>query len=73
MWPRGGEQWQQVSPDYPSNLKVVPMNESTWYTSDAFGLKTADLAGKHNFESFPGNHIRFTQAELIAWLDKYFA
>lgn len=73
VWPRGGEQWQQVSPDYPSNLKVVPMNESTWYTSDAFGLKTADLAGKHNFESFPGNHIRFTQAELIAWLDKYFA
>ena len=42
------------------------------YLEDPFGLKAADLAGKHAFEQFEGNHIRFTMKELDAWLDKYF-
>ena len=29
-------------------------------------------AGKNYFESFKGEHIRFTEAELYGWLDKYF-
>ena len=35
-------------------------------------LKTADEAGKNHFESFPGEHIRMTNAELAGWLKKYF-
>jgi hypothetical protein len=35
-------------------------------------LKTADEAGKLNFESFDGQHIQFTEAELLGWLDTYF-
>ena len=44
----------------------------TRYTGDTFGLRTADEAGKNSFESFKGQHIRFTEAELNGWLDKYF-
>jgi hypothetical protein len=46
--------------------------QTTWYTGDTFGLKTADDAGKNFFESFAGQHIRFTEPELFGWLDKYF-
>jgi len=48
------------------------MNKTAWYETDSFGLRTADAAGKNNYESFDGNHIQFTDAELYAWLDKYF-
>ena len=30
VWPRQGEQWGQVSLDYPKSTKTVPMNQSTW-------------------------------------------
>ena len=72
VWPNQGEQWGQLSADYPANKSVVPMHQATWYTSDAFGLKTADLAGRNYFEQFRGQHIRFTTEELYGWLDKYF-
>ena len=49
------------------------MNETRWYTEDLFGLKTASEAGKNHFESFKGEHIRFTDAELMGWLEKYFS
>ena len=49
------------------------MRSTQWYLSDAFGLRTADLAGKLSFEEFDGEHIRFTTAELDGWLEKYFA
>ena len=42
------------------------------YKEDLFGLRTADEAGKNFFESFDGQHIRMTDAELFSWLDKYF-
>ena len=35
-------------------------------------LRTADAAGKNAFETFDGDHIRFTEAELEKWLDAYF-
>jgi len=73
VWPRSGEQWEAVSKKYPKVLTTTPYNQTDWYTGDTFGLKTADEAGKNAFESFAGNHIRFTMAELNGWLDKYFA
>jgi len=72
VWPREGEQWGQVASTYPKSTAVVPYKETTWYKDDTFGLKTADDAGKNFFESFKGQHIRFTEEELFGWLDKYF-
>jgi len=73
VYPREGEQWGALTADYPQNMTVLPMQQTDWYAKDLFGLRTADEAGKNHYESFVGNHIRFTQAELQAWLDKYFS
>ncbi|EOD36822.1 hypothetical protein EMIHUDRAFT_426418 [Emiliania huxleyi CCMP1516] len=72
VWPRQGEQWGDVPSGYPKQLSPVPYNETRWYTEDTFGLQTAGKAGKNFFESFDGDHIRFTSAELQGWLKKYF-
>ena len=72
VWPREGEQWGAVSDDYPHTLAPLPMNATKWYTDDTFGLRTADAAGKNAFETFDGDHIRFTESELEKWLDAYF-
>ena len=74
VYPREGEQWGALAWDGATkNLTVLPMKQTEWYTKDSFGLRTADEAGKNHFESFKGNHIRFTMPELQGWLDKYFS
>jgi len=73
VWPRQGEQWGVASDNYPKDLSVLDMKRARWYTQDSFGLRTADETGKNHFESFAGEHIRFTEKELEAWLLKYFA
>jgi len=72
VWPNEAEQWGAPPDDYPAHLAALPMTQTRWYTTDAFGLRTADEAGKNFFEEYDGNHIRFTEAELDGWLDKYF-
>jgi len=72
VWPREGEQWGAVTDAYPKSTTVVPYQQTDWFVNDTFGLKTADQAGKNHFESFKGQHIRFTETELFGWLDKYF-
>jgi palmitoyl-protein thioesterase len=71
VWPREGEQFGAMDPADPFKT-LLSMNETAWYQSDSFGLRTADEAGKNNFESFEGNHIAFTEEELMGWLEKYF-
>jgi len=71
VWPREGEWWGAMDPKDPWNT-VLPMNETAWYLDDTFGLRTADEAGKNHFESFYGNHLEFSTAELMGWLRKYF-
>jgi len=73
VWPREGEWWGAMSTEKGEEFKKVDeMKDTRWYTEDTFGLKTADEAGKNFFESFNGEHIRMTETELLAWLDKYF-
>ena len=48
------------------------MNQTAAYKQDTFGLKTLDAAGRIKFEHTEGNHLQFTQAQLYAWVDKYF-
>lgn len=71
VWPREGEWWGQADPADPWK-KVLPMNRSSWFLDDAFGLRTGLAQGKMHFESFKGEHIRFTDPELYGWLTKYF-
>ena len=56
----------------PFDGRALPMRESSWYLQDTFGLRTADQQGKNHFESFDGQHIRMTDAELYGWISKYF-
>jgi palmitoyl-protein thioesterase len=71
VWPREGEWWGTMDPNDPWNT-ILPMNQTRWYIEDSFGLRTADEAGKNNWESFDGQHIDFTTEELMYWLDTYF-
>ena len=72
VYPREGEQWGGLPGDYPEEKRAVPMQEMPWYTTDAFGLRAAQLAGKNSFETFVGEHIRFDEKQLLEWLHKYF-
>lgn len=71
VWPNEGEWWGAMSPSDPWKT-LNKMKDTRWYKEDTFGLATADKAGKNFFESFKGEHIRFTMTELYGWLDKYF-
>jgi len=72
VWPREGEHWAAPTDKYPKDLSALPMKQTRWYTEDTFGLRTAEEAGKNFFETFKGEHIRFTEAELQQWLVKHF-
>jgi palmitoyl-protein thioesterase len=47
------------------------MNETEWYQKDLFGLKTAQEAGKNVFETFEGDHLRFTMEDFDRWVISY--
>jgi palmitoyl-protein thioesterase len=74
IWPNQGEWWQLPNEDpklWTKEAAVEPMNETSLYKTNAFGLKDADEAGKIIYESSPGDHMQFTMPELYAWVDKY--
>ena len=71
VWPKTGEIWEAMDPADPFHT-LLPYNETKWFKEDTFGLAAADRAGKNHFESFEGQHIRFTKDELMGWVDKYF-
>lgn len=70
VFPNEGEWWGSFEDGGFS--KVVTMKDTRLYKEDLFGLKTADEAGRIKFETTPGNHLQFTQEQLLGWLDKYF-
>lgn len=70
VYPNEGEWWGSFEDG--AYDKVLPMKETKFYQQDLFGLKTADEAGKIYFESTPGDHLQFTDAELYGWVQKYF-
>ena len=69
IYPNDGEWWGCFAPDGKTRLQI---NETDWYKSDSFGLKTAHDAGKILFNSTTGDHLQFTQAQLFSWVDQYF-
>jgi len=74
VWPNQGEWWELPNEDpalWNQDAAIEAMNATTLYKSDAFGLQTADKAGKIVYESSPGDHMQFTMEEFYAWCDKY--
>jgi palmitoyl-protein thioesterase len=74
VWPNEGEWWYLPSEDpddWNKNQDVEPMNKTSLYKTDAFGLKTVDRAGKLFYESVDGNHMQFTMPEFYQWCDKW--
>jgi len=75
VWPKEGEHWG--CPDSTSNggdpfqNKILPMKECEWYQKDLFGLKTAQEMGKNVFETFSGDHLRFSMEEFDRWVKSY--
>eukprot|EP01060_Flectonema_neradi_P037826 TRINITY_DN773_c0_g1_i1.p1 TRINITY_DN773_c0_g1~~TRINITY_DN773_c0_g1_i1.p1 ORF type:complete len:308 (+),score=82.15 TRINITY_DN773_c0_g1_i1:74-997(+) len=70
VFPNAGEWWGQFT---PGQFKTVQnMNETEMYQKDLFGLQTVDKQGKILFNSTPGNHLQFTEADLLWWVDNYF-
>jgi len=74
VWPKEGEHWG--APDNRNNKDpfanpVLPMNETEWYKKDLFGLKTAQDEGKNFFETFEGDHLRFTMEDFDRWVVTY--
>lgn len=71
VWPSEGEHWGSPDPDDPFGKPVLPMNETEWYTEDLFGLRTAQEAGKNVFETFEGDHLRFSMEDFDRWVRTY--
>merc|ERR1711907_924731 len=71
VFPNEGEWWGHFADGSDDYKTVLRMNETEWYKSDLFGLKTANEAGKIHFESTPGNHLQFTETDLFGWISKY--
>jgi len=70
VWPPEGEWWGAPNPEDPFE-SILDMKETDWYTLDMFGLKTADLQRKNNFESFEGDHLRFEFDDYDVWIQTY--
>eukprot|EP00536_Pseudo-nitzschia_multiseries_P004107 jgi/Psemu1/237320/estExt_Genewise1.C_670018 len=71
VWPSEGEHWGCPDATDPFRKPVLPMNETEWYQKDLFGLKTAQEAGKNVFETFEGDHLRFTMEDFDRWVVSY--
>merc|ERR1711865_344363 len=70
IYPNDGEWWGCFDVDGKTRLQI---NDTTWYKSDSFGLRTAHEAGKIFFNSTTGDHLQFTEQQLLGWVDQYFS
>mmetsp|Transcript_7856 Transcript_7856/g.15610 ORF Transcript_7856/g.15610 Transcript_7856/m.15610 type:complete len:331 (-) Transcript_7856:431-1423(-) len=48
--------------------RVLPMNETQAYTTNAFGLRSLAESNRIVFRSSPGDHLDFSLRDLQAWL-----
>ncbi|KAJ8613344.1 hypothetical protein CTAYLR_002235 [Chrysophaeum taylorii] len=70
VFPNEGEHWGHYKDD--SLTDVLTMRETDWYLDDMFGLKTLDEKDKIIFNETSGNHLDFSDAQLVWWISNYF-
>merc|ERR1712187_239189 len=70
VYPNEGEHWGSLPDGTYGSAET--MKDTKFYKQNLFGLKDADEAGKIAFETTPGDHLQFADADLYGWLDKYF-
>merc|ERR1719491_1321610 len=70
VYPNEGEHWGSLPDGTYGN--ALEMKDTKFYKQNLFGLKDADAAGKIFYETTPGDHLEFTDAQLFSWVDKYF-
>jgi len=70
VFPSEGEHWGHFADG--GFETVLRFNETRWYTEDLFGLRTVHEAGKMTFNSTKGNHLEFSEDELVWWVKNYF-
>jgi palmitoyl-protein thioesterase len=70
VFPREGEQWGAPDPKDPFT-SILSMEDTKWYQKDLFGLRSASEAGKNFFESFQGDHLRFSEEDFERWINTY--
>lgn len=69
VYPNEGEWWGHYADG--DQKTVLTMKETRWYKEDLFGLKTVDEAGKIVFNTTDGEHLQFSQEQLVWWVDNY--
>jgi len=72
VYPNEGEWWGAFEEGKSYKGRPLSMKETKFYQEDLFGLKTADEAGKIAFETTPGDHLEFSDEQLLGWVQKYF-
>lgn len=70
VYPNEGEHWGHYADN--SLSQILEMRDTLWYKEDLFGLKTVDEAGKIVFNHTEGDHLQFTDDQLIWWIQHYF-
>lgn len=70
IYPNEGEHWGHFADQ--SLDQVLAMEDTDWYQQDLFGLKTVDEAGKIVFNSTNGDHLQFSDDDLVWWVSHDF-
>lgn len=70
VFPNEGEHWGHYKDG--SLTEVLTMRETDWYKEDRWGLRTVDEAGKIVFNETDGDHLQFTDEQLVWWVHNYF-
>jgi len=70
VWPSEGEHWGAADPAAPFK-RILPRNETEWYITDSFGLKTAEDAFKNHYVSFDGDHLQFSMEDYTKWVQTF--
>ena len=61
IYPKESAWFQSLSPD---GKTVLPLNATHFYTEDYIGVKELNEAGKIQWVSLPGDHLKFTKDDI---------
>ena len=68
--PRAKEHWKEIDP-YDFH-KILNMNETRWFKSDSFGLRSAYQLGKFSFRNHTGSHVEIPPHQFQSLIQEMF-